>query len=56
MLQQHRLQRVHSLSLTFLALVLADVSCTLQVIQSEDVLQLRLVVDYGSAALLLSLF
>ena len=41
--------------LTFLALILADVACTLQVIECEDVLQLSLVVHDGTAALLLPL-
>ncbi len=41
--------------LTFFALFLRDVSSTLEVIESEDVLELSLIVYNGAASLLLAL-
>ena len=41
--------------LTLFALLLGDVSCTLEVIESEDVLELGLIVHNGAASLLLAL-
>ena len=41
--------------LTLFALLLGDVSCTLEVIESEDVLELGLIVYNGAASLLLAL-
>jgi hypothetical protein len=41
--------------LTLFALLLRDVSCSLQVIESEDVLEFSLIVNNGAASLLLAL-
>jgi hypothetical protein len=41
--------------LTFFALFLGDMSCALEVIESEDVLELSLIVHNGAASLLLAL-
>ena len=41
--------------LTLFALLLGDVSCTLEVIESEDVLELSLIVYNGATSLLLAL-
>ena len=41
--------------LTFFALFLGDMSSTLEVIESEDVLELSLIVNNGAASLLLAL-
>jgi hypothetical protein len=41
--------------LTFFALFLRDVSSTLEVIESEDVLELSLIVDNGATSLLFAL-
>ena len=41
--------------LTLFALLLRDVSCSLQVIESEDVLEFSLIVNNGTASLLLAL-
>jgi hypothetical protein len=41
--------------LTLFALLLRDVSCSLQVIESEDVLEFSLIVDNGAASLLFAL-
>jgi hypothetical protein len=41
--------------LTLFALLLRDVSCSLQVIESEDVLEFSLIVNNGATSLLLAL-
>lgn len=41
--------------LTFFALFLGDMSCPLEVIESEDVLELSLIVDNGATSLLFAL-
>ena len=41
--------------LTFFALFLGDMSCALEVIESEDVLELSLIVDNGATSLLFAL-
>ncbi len=41
--------------LTFFALFLGDMSSTLEVIESEDVLELSLIIDNGATSLLFTL-